>query len=352
MKKDFIAVNIVPTGIGADIGGYVGDATPVTNLIAGICDCVITHPNVVNGVLLNAAEDNVLYTEGYLLDQFFLEKIGLRPVKSNKIGVILDNYLDKTPINLAINTIEAVRSNKGINIVAYTFTKRLVNGTAVKTKSGSFFGKIKDVNIFLEPAKKLIKKGADAIAIATKVNITKKDLDLYFKSKGANPYGGVEAIISHTIGKTFNIQSAHAPILSRQETKQMLNRGIADPRAAPDAITDAYLGCILQGLHKAPKPIQIKKIEDDDITIDDISALIVPASCLGGLPMLVAEKENIPIIAVKENKTNLKVTNDKLKMKNVIVVDNYLEAAGVLAAMKQGLSLDTIRRPIRNIRKI
>lgn len=352
MKKDFIAVNIVPTGIGAEIGGYVGDATPVTNLLASVCDCLITHPNVVNGVLLNCARENILYTEGFLLDQLFLGNIGLRPIKSNKIGVILDKLPEKKSINLAINTIEAIRTNKGIKIIGYTFTKKPVNGTAVKTKTGSFIGKIKDVNIFLEPAKELIDKGADAIAIATKVNVTKKDLDLYFKSKGANPYGGVEALISHTIGKVFNIQSAHAPILSSYESKQMLNRGIADPRAGADAITDAYLGCVLQGLHKAPKPIKIKETEDDDITIDDISALVVPASSLGGIPMLVAEKKNIPIIAVKENKTKLKVTNDKMKFKNVIIVDNYLEAAGILAAMKEGLSLDTLRRPIKNIKNI
>lgn len=41
-------VFIVPTGIGASIGGDAGDATPAFKLIASISDIAITHPNVVN----------------------------------------------------------------------------------------------------------------------------------------------------------------------------------------------------------------------------------------------------------------------------------------------------------------
>ena len=34
----FNAVLLVPTGIGADIGGHAGDATPVAQLLASVCD--------------------------------------------------------------------------------------------------------------------------------------------------------------------------------------------------------------------------------------------------------------------------------------------------------------------------
>jgi hypothetical protein len=44
----FNAVLLVPTGIGAEIGGHAGDATPVARLLATVCDTLITHPNVVN----------------------------------------------------------------------------------------------------------------------------------------------------------------------------------------------------------------------------------------------------------------------------------------------------------------
>ena len=45
---DFNALLIVPTGIGAEIGGHAGDAMPVTQLLAETCDTLVTHPNVVN----------------------------------------------------------------------------------------------------------------------------------------------------------------------------------------------------------------------------------------------------------------------------------------------------------------
>lgn len=48
-KKPYSAVLIIPTGIGASIGGYAGDALPVAKAMAAICDRIITHPNVMNG---------------------------------------------------------------------------------------------------------------------------------------------------------------------------------------------------------------------------------------------------------------------------------------------------------------
>jgi hypothetical protein len=72
----------------------------------------------------------------------------------------------------------------------------------------------------------------------------------------------------------------------------------------------------------------------------------MPASCLGGIPALAAEYSDIPLIAVEENLTLLSVTNDEMQMRNVIHVKSYLEAAGVILALKQGLSLESLRRPI------
>ncbi|HIA81872.1 MAG TPA: DUF3326 domain-containing protein, partial [Rhodospirillales bacterium] len=40
----FNAVFLVPTGIGAEIGGHAGDATPAARVIATACDTLVTHP--------------------------------------------------------------------------------------------------------------------------------------------------------------------------------------------------------------------------------------------------------------------------------------------------------------------
>ncbi|KVH97592.1 Protein of unknown function DUF3326, partial [Cynara cardunculus var. scolymus] len=45
-KRPYTSVLIVPTGVGASIGGYAGDALPVARTLASVADCVISHPNV------------------------------------------------------------------------------------------------------------------------------------------------------------------------------------------------------------------------------------------------------------------------------------------------------------------
>lgn len=45
-KRVYTSVMIVPTGVGAAIGGYAGDALPVARALASVVDCLISHPNV------------------------------------------------------------------------------------------------------------------------------------------------------------------------------------------------------------------------------------------------------------------------------------------------------------------
>ncbi|KAI3715017.1 hypothetical protein L6452_21981 [Arctium lappa] len=45
-KRSYTSVLIVSIGVGASIGGYVGDALPVAQTLASIAYCVISHPNV------------------------------------------------------------------------------------------------------------------------------------------------------------------------------------------------------------------------------------------------------------------------------------------------------------------
>ena len=68
-NQPFVAVSIIPTGVRAEIGGFAGDATPSTNLLATACDYLITNPNAVTASDIYFAEDNVLYLEGNLICQ-------------------------------------------------------------------------------------------------------------------------------------------------------------------------------------------------------------------------------------------------------------------------------------------
>jgi hypothetical protein len=55
---------IIPTGIGASIGGFAGDGLPAAKLLSTIADTLITHPNVVNGASMYWPISNMLYVEG------------------------------------------------------------------------------------------------------------------------------------------------------------------------------------------------------------------------------------------------------------------------------------------------
>ncbi|MDD3012341.1 MAG: DUF3326 domain-containing protein [Candidatus Gastranaerophilales bacterium] len=330
-KYDFTAAFIVPTGIGASIGGYAGDASPCLNLISKICP-VITNPNTVNAAIFSGINENILYTEGFAIDRFFKEEIALRPSKYNPIGVIFDKAIPEDILNVHINTINAVKTVYGINILGYEITKNEVGVNFSISESGISSGNIESPETLIEAGRVLIDKGAEAIAVVCYFD-SSEDND-YSKGEGVDPVGGVEAIISHILTKEFNIPVAHAPAFNDLS----ISSEIVNPRASAEYITTVFLPCVLLGLYNAPKLVNIDNTNYQDITLGKIKALIVPCNCLGGIPILKAIENNIPVIAVEENTTVINVTAESLGIENkVIKVKNYHEAAGRLLALKQGI---------------
>ena len=62
---------VIPTGVGAAIGGFIGDAGPVAKALEIVADSVIVHPNVVNAADFYAGGSRSLYVDGLTLDRFF-----------------------------------------------------------------------------------------------------------------------------------------------------------------------------------------------------------------------------------------------------------------------------------------
>ena len=111
----FNAVLVIPTGVGADIGGHAGDGTPVAQLLASVCDTLITHPNVVNASDINEMPANSLYVEGGALCRMLMGTAGLQPVRSNRVLVVIDSHYDQTFVDGAINAVNAARATYGLN---------------------------------------------------------------------------------------------------------------------------------------------------------------------------------------------------------------------------------------------
>ena len=348
----FAAVQIVPTGVRCDFGGYAGDAGPVTNLLASAVDCLVTHPNAVNASDLNEMADNVLYVEGKSLDDFLLGHLALARVTGNRIGTFIDpTGLDD--LDYVINALNAARAVKGIACEVYSVLERELGVAIEWSQTGCAVGTVLHGDTILQAVELLIGNGADAVGGVSVIHgVTAEMFARHLAGEIPNPSGGVEAIITHLISKVFRIPAAHAPLPYYQSIKQI---GTDNPRASAEFISTPHYYSVLKGLARAPRLIPISKLDAVAaglITVNNVAAIVAPASCLGGIPALAAEFSDIPLIAVRENTTVLRMSNRVMNMANVIEVQTYLEAAGVLLALRNGIALESLRRPLHGARRI
>jgi hypothetical protein len=342
-------ISIIPTGIGCEIGGYAADAAPVTALLASCTDYVITNPNAVNASNFIHMPDNVLYTEGFMIDQFSKGLINLYKPYANKVGLIIEKS-SREDLEVVFNIINTARAVYGVDIEHCVVTAGPVGGYCEQNKSGSYVGKLEDTGILFRACDELMEKGVNAIAVTSNIKgLPTENYAKHFAGEHPNPVGGAEAIISHLIGARYKIPTAHAPLINLKEMN--LKDKIVDARGAGEFSSASGLACILVGLAKAP---QISERLDsrvkDLVDINNVLAVVAPASALGGIPMLCAQKSGIPILAVKDNKTILGVTCSSLNLNRVVEVENYAEAAGILQALKNGISIKSIYRPLETLR--
>jgi len=296
--------------------------------------------------------DNVLYVEGKSLDDFLLGHVGLLAVGRNRVGTFVDptgrDYLDDVE-----STLDAARATAGIDCGLYTVLREELGVRIEWSAAGCAVGTVLHHEAILEAVTLLLAEGAQAVGGVSVIHgVTAEMFARHQRGEIPNPSGGVEAIITHLISKTFRVPTAHAPLPYYRDIK---SRGTHNARAAAEFISTPHYFCVLKGLARAPRLVPLSSLADAHgpvLTVDNVAAIIVPASCLGGLPALVGEFSDIPVVAVRENATVLKVTNDTMGMSNVIEVDSYLEAAGVLVALRDGISLESLRRPLPRARRV
>jgi Protein of unknown function (DUF3326) len=343
-------LNIIPTGVGCSLGGYAGDAAPVTNLLASTVDYLICNPNSVNASdFINLEASNLLYTDGCSIDLFCKGLVDLHLPYANRIGLIIEKADDHS-LEAVLNVVNAVRAVHGVDIIDFVITDGSIGGRCIENSSGAFVGTVDNPAMLFEACSKLIKRGANALAITSNI----QDLPLgnyarHFDGEYPNPIGGVEAVISYMVTSKFRVPCAHAPLMNLKQLD--LRHNIVDARAAGEFASWSGLACILIGLRKAAR-IANESIGRcvDALSLNNLLAVVTPASCLGGVPVLYAWKNDIPVIAVKENTTVLNITKQTMGVSNLIEVETYLEAAGAVMALKKGISLESLTRPLQSFR--
>jgi hypothetical protein len=338
MMRPYTAILIVPTGVGAAIGGYAGDALPVARAIAQVCDRLITHPNILNGASLYWNLTNAFYVEGYGLDKFAAGDWGLRPVIQNRIGLLLDQGIEPSLRLRQLQAADAARATLGISVINYVVTDAPLKVELRTAASGTSWGTIGNPDSLFRAAEVLIKGGAEAIAVVARFP---DDIDPtmeanYRQGKGVDPIAGAEAVISHLLVRTFGIPCAHSPALAATPVYPDLS-----PRSAAEELGYTFLPSVLVGLSRAPQFIFRGKQDtcpmSTDIWVNQVDCAIAPATACGSSALMSLTQQRCQIITVEENSTQIKVPPQPLGIKT-LQVNSYLEAIGAIAAHKAGIN--------------
>lgn len=359
-------VLLIPTGVGAAIGGYAGDGLPAARLLAAATDTLITHPNVLNGGSLYGPPANALYVEGYALDAFCAGAWGLRPVRrggdGQAVGLLLDAGLGTDAVTRHVQVADAARATLGLRVVAVASTAEPlgVSLTRVAGDAAASSGRIDAPGALLAAADRLVEAGATALAVVAlfpdEGNDTGGDaeggedaaaaaaaaLAEYRAGAGVDALAGAEAVISHLLTRHTCLPCAHAPALSPLDA----DAGVS-PKAAAEELGYTFLPCVLVGLAGAPSllvPPHSPPPAAGDIWAADVDVVVVPADACGGAGLLaLAGRPDPPlIVAVAANTTVLDVPPEAVGIEGVVHVATYAEAAGVVLAHRAGIFRDAL----------
>jgi Protein of unknown function (DUF3326) len=345
MQRPFTVMLIIPTGIGAAIGGYAGDALPVARAIATVCDRLITHPNVLNGAQLYWPLTNVWYVEGYGLDQFAGGHWGLQPVHGHRIGLLLDQGIESDLRIRHLQVADAARATLGLSLTDAVVTDQPLDVTLKTAASGATWGTIEHPDSLLRGAQRLIEQEqATAIAVVARFPDTVDSAALadYRHGQGVDTLAGAEAVISHLIVREFQIPCAHAPALAPLPLDPDLS-----PRSAAEELGYTFLPCVLAGLSRAPQFTTDLSLTDV-VERSAVDAVIVPESACGGSAILNLSQTQTTLITVAENQTTLTVTPELLHL-SAVRARSYSEAIGILVALREGLDPRSLTPYIQSI---
>jgi hypothetical protein len=347
--REFNVAIVVPTGIGAEIGGHAGDAGPVARMLAEVADTLVLHPNVVNASDLNEIPQNALYVEGSVLTRLLLGTVGLQPVRSNRVLVVIDAHRDPLFVNAAVNAVSGARAAYGLSCPDVVCLDPPVRLRARYSPSGRASGRVEQMEGLCSLLEE--RRGDyDAVALSSVIDVPHEFHQGYFEAAGemVNPWGGVEAMLTHALSSIYDVPTAHSPMFESREIANM-DPGIVDPRMAAEAVSVTFLQCTLKGLQRSPRIVTDAEAMNRPgvFTAADLACLVIPDGCLG-LPTLAALEQGITVIAVRENRNLMKNDLSALPWApgQFYRVNNYWEAVGLIAAMRAGIDPASVRRPL------
>ena len=338
---------VIPTGIGCEQGGYAGDALPAARLLAAASGCLITHPNVMNGASLYWSDPRIHYVEGSALNRFAAGDLGLRPIRQQRVGLLLDRGMEPELRQRHLQVADGCRATLGLEIGPVVTTDEPLGVSLSQGASGASWGRLERPDALLRAGEHLVAQGATAIAVVARFpeDPESEALAAYRQGSGVDALAGAEAVISHLLSGHLGIPCAHAPALQSLPLDSAL-----DPRAAGEELGYTFLPCVLVGLSRAPQLVPLGEappavLADPQLLgRDHLGAVVAPAGALGGEAVLACAEFGVPVITVS-NPCLLDVTADALALESIAAA-SYSEAAGLVLALREGISPVALRRPL------
>lgn len=351
LKSPFVAISIIPTGVRAEIGGFAGDGTPSTNLLASACDYLITNPNSVTASDLYYADDNVLYLEGNLICQLLLGNIGVLPEKQPAVGAIIEKPSDQRFLNNIQNALNGLRTVGGIDINPCVVTSGAIETECVYSPHGHASGNFNGIDELMRALDVIATTETRSVGIITTLMVEDRIRQRYYDGEAIpNPWGGAEAILTHLTTTFYPFTAAHAPLLMKWEHTMFGTLG--DPRDGAELISSAFACSPLRGLTRSPRPVPLDvlpPVGSQRLSVENISAVVMPETTVGNIPFFASLDQNIPIILVRGNATQSNITPQHLQIdhghRKIYYVENYMEATGFLLALRHGIMPETTQRP-------
>ena len=302
--------------------------------------------------------------EGSALDRFAAGELALRPVRRQRLGVLLDAGIEDSLRLRHLQVAEGCRASLGLEIGPVVTTDLPLEVSLNRGPSGMSWGRLGQPDSLLRAGERLKALGATAIAVVSRFpdDDGSEALQAYRQGSGVDGLAGAEAVISHLLSGHLGLPCAHAPALAPLEADPRL-----DPRAAGEELGYTFLACVLVGLSRAPDLVSLGEGPGAGVGFPDprngadlqcrsaladlglllpgaIGAVVAPAGALGGGAVLACAERGVPLIAVA-NPCLLEVTAGALGLP-ALAASSYGEAAGLLLALREGISPAALSRPL------
>ena len=110
-----------------------------------------------NGAMMYWPEPNILYTEGFALDEWAAGRWGLSPIRSGsqRIGLVLDAAIEPDLRLRHLQAADAARATLGVNVAALATTDVPIGVELAMLPSGASWGTVRRPDALLRAARRL-----------------------------------------------------------------------------------------------------------------------------------------------------------------------------------------------------